>query len=470
MFARIVSPALLTMLALALLWALVLGWWQANDHEPGTGELLLHLVLLPAALIGGFWLLRGFIDHLRRPPVEAGASADRVEAADSATTSTTAQAERRLSLVLLDGQLSCAAGSTAAALVDAVRSARRPGLDDTLVDADGFPVHAARVADLDVEAVRDALAALDDGSGHDAPGDDTLRALALVAQTLPRAWPIVLDAIEQVGKEVAVRLIWLQPPTWSDSMRPLLLRWLDASLCQGLPAGCLHIATRAVANDAEALGVIDEAILALNRSPGDTLCVVLGAVSHVDETTVQAWQSAGRLLRADTPDGRIPGEAAAVLVLAGEAMARRCGDGPAVAIGRVGFARRDTSADAGRRAAGTTLGELIDRTLGAAAIAPDAVAVVTADADHRASRQGELMSPLGERFEALDPLQDCPAIGTVCGALEPIGALLALLCAADACRSAGRPALCLSTQHPWRRAAVMTLAIPHIPEPPAGAT
>jgi hypothetical protein len=56
-----------SLLTFALVWALVLGWWQSNDHQPGKLGIGLYLAALPLALVGGYLLLRGFIDHLKTP-------------------------------------------------------------------------------------------------------------------------------------------------------------------------------------------------------------------------------------------------------------------------------------------------------------------------------------------------------------------------------------------------------------------
>lgn len=55
-------------LTTAVVWALVLGWWQANNFQPSKADLLLYLFVLPFSLVGGFLLLRGFIENLKAPP------------------------------------------------------------------------------------------------------------------------------------------------------------------------------------------------------------------------------------------------------------------------------------------------------------------------------------------------------------------------------------------------------------------
>jgi hypothetical protein len=55
------------LLATAFVWGLVLGWWQAIDHQPTAADLAIHLGVLPLVLICGYFLLRGFIDYLLAP-------------------------------------------------------------------------------------------------------------------------------------------------------------------------------------------------------------------------------------------------------------------------------------------------------------------------------------------------------------------------------------------------------------------
>jgi hypothetical protein len=57
-----------SLLTFAIIWGLVLAWWQSNDYEPSRVDLALYLGALPFALVGGYFLLRGFIDHLKAPP------------------------------------------------------------------------------------------------------------------------------------------------------------------------------------------------------------------------------------------------------------------------------------------------------------------------------------------------------------------------------------------------------------------
>ena len=41
------------LMAVAFVWGLVLGWWQATGHQPTAVDLAAHLVALPLVLIGG---------------------------------------------------------------------------------------------------------------------------------------------------------------------------------------------------------------------------------------------------------------------------------------------------------------------------------------------------------------------------------------------------------------------------------
>jgi peptidoglycan L-alanyl-D-glutamate endopeptidase CwlK len=80
------------LMATAFVWGLVLGWWQppATSRRPSTWP---HLGALPLALIGGYFLLRGFIDHLALQPVAAPAGAATLDKAPRRTRRQGAAAE-----------------------------------------------------------------------------------------------------------------------------------------------------------------------------------------------------------------------------------------------------------------------------------------------------------------------------------------------------------------------------------------
>jgi len=116
------------LLTFALVWGLVLGWWQSNDHAPSQLDLGLYLVVLPLALVGGFLLLRGFIDHLKKPPeaLPRPESGLRDEDPLALATAKTAAAERAFTLGLIDAFIVTAGGDTVDDTLAALADGKRP--------------------------------------------------------------------------------------------------------------------------------------------------------------------------------------------------------------------------------------------------------------------------------------------------------------------------------------------------------
>lgn len=455
MLAFTLRSVILAVLATALVWALVLGWWRAVGYEPGATDVATHLILLPAALLAGFWLLRTFIEHLRRPPAatasESMGSSEFQAAAASAPT-------RSPKTYLIAFALQCAHGTEAAQVLDAARAGCTPPLDDELRDANGFPVFAARVADL---SPKDLGKTLNDHPIGMRMGDseEHARTLTMLHGALPRALDAVVEFVAPDPAELRT-VLWLSDRNRSAEHNTHLSVWLQRE----------HLAPRGIAtkdirfhhlqDDAHAFELIDALAAELGRQPSPAIALVLGAVSHVDERTVASWEAASHLFTANTQDGRIPGEVAAALVLsnaAGAALAQRLSS-PRLShatSGRVGPA-----GDARLKAGDPLLGSLIDTILADTQIDAARISTVLADADHRTPVTTELLRALSERFPTLEPLSDTLGVGNATGFASPIGGLVALLCAAETASATEGVALCLTCQSPHARAAMIVDASP----------
>jgi hypothetical protein len=98
----------------------------------------------------------------------------------------------------------------------------------------------------------------------------------------------------------------------------------------------------------QALQVADALLLALERERCDDVVMLLACHSELSEAAVQAWERQGRLFSASQcPKGRMPGEGAAVLLLARPAEAGRPDPREPLAwLHRPVCLRRDKSIDA----------------------------------------------------------------------------------------------------------------------------
>lgn len=453
---RIVGVAL----TIAIVWALVLGWWQSNDHRPDPRELALYLLALPLALIGGYWLLRFSIDRLKAKP-ENGAAVPPVADADPlalAQAKTTA-AERLFSLPVVETFVVAAGGASADEILAAVEAGKRPEPLPELVDDAGFPVFAA-AAELDLAAAAETFADSPPGLRKLLERDDALRALWLLDKVLRPACELIAqlaESAEPSSDKLKLQLFCLLPAAWKDSYFADLCSWLQLFDWPPSKVAELHIEIVPVASDVDALRQVDAAILEANReADGEHLLIlVAGAMSAVTRDDVAEREATTGLFSPQNQEQPIPGEGAVAILFAPEAACARLNLTEYVTVSRVAHAIRDKSLYAGGRIRGVLIGELLADLLKVSGVAAEDIKAAVIDTDHRSVHVAEMLEGLDTALPHLDPLKDCPATGTVNAFLTPLGGLLALACACHRARADQAPTLCLSNQHDRERAALL---------------
>jgi hypothetical protein len=454
---RLLGGSLLTF---SLVWALVLGWWQSNDHVPSHLDLGLYLAALPLALVGGFLLLRGFIDHLKKPPEMSPTPQSGLRDEDplALATAKTAAAERAFTLGLVDAFIVTAGGDTVDDTLAALADGKRPAPSSRLTDDSGFPVFVAEVADLDVDTLIDSFIEESAASRAFVDCGEVMRAVALAERVLETSSERLRDLLGQVGDKASLRVDWLVPAAWMELGLAPLQAWLRGRLSNKLPEEGLTITLQPATHELDALQALDEVILQANRDTHPSeIRLLLGASSAVDEQTVARWETENRLFSAQHQQRQIPGEGAVALILAGPELIERLDLADGVRVSRLNTARRDKPVDAGGRIGGKLIEQLVTGLLDLTGTEPAAIKAVLLDTDHRASYLTEALEGLGPHGEHLDPIQDCLALGTLAGSLLPIGSLVALACARSKVLASEAPVLCISNQHPVERGALLVM-------------
>lgn len=455
------------LMATAFVWGLVLGWWDANGHEPTAVDLALHLGALPLALIGGYFLLRGFIDHvLALQPVAVPAGAATLDQDPVASTRRhRAAAEHGLSLGLLDAWMLTPGGRSGAELWAAVGAGEGPRPSARLVDEAGFPVFVAEVEGLDVEGLAERLQVGLPAQEAWLASDEVLRSLALLDGVLRGALQRIAGLAARPGLQL--RCICLLPAHWDAAHFPWLHSWLQRTYFAGFAPGRCELSLVPAADDAAALRQVDDICVALNREPNaERLVLLASAVSALDARVLAGWAARGRLAPAGHPARRVPGEGGVALLLASPAQALRLAGGPRapVQLGRLAMGRPGQATGAG----GRSLNPLIREVLAAWQLDGAQLTALVGDGGQRASQPIEVLEALAAAGARFDPLADCLATGRVVGSASPAGGLVALACAASRALASGGPVLCLGNQDDSPRAALLVrpLAVPPPGQPP----
>ena len=457
---KVIGGSLLTF---ALVWALVLGWWQSNDYEPSKLDLGLYLAALPLALVGGYLLLRGFIDHLKSPPVSASPVTPALRDEDplALAAAKSEAAERGFAIGMIDSFVVTSVGGSVDDTLAAVEAGKRPEPSARLTDASGFPVFVAEVPDLEVDDTVEQARSGGDQLRALSDHHQIMRSFSLLKRLLEAASDRLNDILERAGDSINLRVVWMVPTVWRSQDPTAMKAWLQSELSALPQKNKPEVLVVPVSGELEAFQVLDEINLRINRdSSNQELTLLLGVASEVDELSVEQRISANRLFTPEHQQRQIPGEGGVAMLLAGKPLINRLQLEDNVLLTRVSTGSRDKPVDAGGRVSGKAIGQLMNALLDVTGVEHASIKTAVLDTDHRANTLTEALEGLGQGFDHLDPIKDCLALGTSTGDLSPIGGLLAVACAKAKVLATDAPALCISNQHPLGRAVLLAMPAP----------
>lgn len=521
---RVLGGAALLVVVACVVWAGVLWQWSASGRDPSTADIVLWLVALPlvlvALLLASGWAWRGFraSEAARAEAAAASSAAAPASAAAASSTAPSSDAAARHGVVrLLGAHVLTAAGSSVRDLLSAAEeNAPRPTPDAELRDDDGLPLLSARIPDLEPASIEAETAAelaaarASTPEWQDAPVDACVwRALAALRQPLDEAvaglsaWSTALSVAPETAdaraaavsllplgraadgagapsetavtggprpvREVRVLVGW--PLTWQPFeqalARDVVASWLAEGAAAAMPGVRFAVEAEAMGG-AALLQHADRHLQAALRAGRHDPLLIAACHSTIGAEPVQAMELAGTLHRAGLrPKGRIPAEAAAVLVVAGPAWpAADGGDDAAVHLHRPAVLARDKSIDAPGRVTAAVAGDALAQALVAARLESRAdeegALRLVGDADQHSERAAELFGAAGQVLPGLDPSEDVVAFGHVTGAIGAVAALATVAAAAERARADGVPCMALSVGDPQVRLALVALPGPPV--------
>lgn len=482
---KVLKAGALWLAITVVVWLITIWHWQSSQHEASNGEIVGQLFVLPLALTGFFLAVLWGVTRLRAQaaaPLAMNAKPNEPAQAAATAKATSDEAQRALSAWVVAEAVTLPAGIDAGSAWAGLQSqAVRPELDRELQDIDGLPIFTSRVADLDVrdwldahaelsqadtslpDAVLRGLALLEaplhqmlsavaelvpvDGGASEqevsagaASGKDMKAHLSGVAQPVNKAQVLAKAAM---APHLTVRL--LLPSSWSEAERATAVDWIR-SQCGSLLDWAEATRAKGVRWSVDMLerpealwDELDQQMVQWSREPRPELLLILSVDSAVNEACVERMQAVGELFTSAHQTGKVPGEAAAGLLLANEHwpdLAQRAE--PPVRMWRPVRTARDKSADAFGRVGAAALGAALQHALSLNQADKDRLLVVS-DADHRASRTAELFEALQEVMPGVDPMLAVTRVGEACGDMGMARSLVPSALACTALRTGDKP-------------------------------
>jgi len=444
-----------TLTTFVVCWTLVVGYWNATGRNPGTGELALALLALPAALLLGVWGARKLAIAKEASSAVATPRAAMLPAVAGVIDASTPL------LAIIATAVRSPYGASTEELADAIaNNEARADLDKELVDDHGFPVMAARSEDAHDEALQDEIVEWLSGQGipHLHLDEEQWRALILASGVAAELASRATDLLPPEGKPPVLQLKLILPGDWSLEVRSAATSWLRHVVGQyGWPAAAMTT-TDVSEQDGPAspTAVLLQLMPRMEGNPAPLVAVVIACASQIGQESVDRLAAQSLLFTsADHANGQVPGEGAAGLLLSDLQRAQSVDDGNLALLGPVLERRLASSADDARRADATLLTEMTQQIGKSASIETSQIDMIVADTAHRVSRVLELMALASPVIEQVDAADDIVRIGLgsgSCGAV-PFMTVLALAQHYTCARQA--PVLCISNEDPYLRCAAL---------------
>ena len=443
----------LSVLMFGACWGGAVWYWRATNRMPSSVDLASWLLVLPLGLLLAAWLGVKLVAALGAAPVSVAPA--------TPAAAGPAQAPPAAPLAILGAALRAPHGSNPEDLAGALADNKaRADLDPELVDDDGFPVMTARSGDADDASMQEEITAwfeLNGFSQLDLSGEQWRALVMGSAVTAELAASASADLLLPEGRAPALQLLPVLPSEWSAEERSAAGQWLRQVVVDaGWPAA--QVALAAELPNAGAPGPMSAlARLAQHHavSPGALVAIMLACGSHLGDASIGQWEGRDALFTSMRPQGLIPGEGAAGLLLTDLATARAV-EGAAIAmLHTVDEARRHNSADDAKKCDASTLGALAEKVLVRAAAQASEVAMIVADTGHRTSRVLELMGLAGTATPQLDTDTDVLRLGTGSGTCGAVPFMTALALGRHHAILLDAPVLCISNEDPYRRCAAL---------------
>jgi hypothetical protein len=424
-------------------WIGAVWYWRSTTRMPDTGDLALAMLVMPLTLIASFWLAqKTFATAATARAGGAQAAAEPAAAAVERVPDAAATAGAWQPLGVAGAALRMPHGESAAELAAAMAEGQaRLDLDPELTDLQGFPLLAGRVPDVDLAPLQEWISAQQSPSSSAKPAPHQLRAMALGGEVAAR----LAARAGAFGADSALQLLPVLPQEWPPAMQELATRWLQHCVsANGWPEK--QLSAQQSSTPLAALRALS-AQAAANSAP--PLSILLACDSGIDQNAVERLAVNGKLYSARKPNGRMPAEGAAGVLLQPPHEAH-----DAV---RLLALQADTDGEATLTGLASTA---LEQAHGQAPL------YIAADTDHRAAVMADLMQCVGTAAPALDTDTALACIGTACGHTGAVGAVAAIALAHEQAADNGGFALALANSDPTQRYALL---IGPLPAPPSKA-
>jgi hypothetical protein len=475
-------------LLFGVIWLGVIIWWQVTHRIPTGTDIALYLFGLPIAVVLGYWALKNSLNAIKLAASNpsTGEQQNSNSEGKPLVSNEFSAKERSYSLQLIASSVIVGHGNTTAEVITAIQEGKRPELDKELVDGDGFPVFAGRVADIALDKFADEFDPPPAIAEHplDQWPETIIRSLLMLrkvveeltnkasthadAQQGDKTLELSSNSSKNASLSFALRVTLVLPDTWPLEIRNWAATWFKVYLDvrKAWEAGPILVNQIGAQSSTVALALIDQLNISVNRDELKDLCIVASCDSFISQFIVDAWSDEGRLFLAKQQSGLVPGEGAAGVLLTSIKSANGFEIDTPIEIRRLASGRRDKAIDASGKISTTLIEQLTEHALMVSNVEPAKVAALVSDVDLHPRRLLELTA-VTRKLETIEPTTDSIALNASCGQLGIASGLICLALGHQLAQDKSDTVLLLCTSDAHDRAALAILPINIDPLAPA---
>jgi hypothetical protein len=280
-------------------------------------------------------------------------------------------------------------------------------------------------------------------------GDAQWRALTLgTAVVRDLAGEALAQLMPAEGAPPQLRLLPILPSSWTVEQRHAAGLWFKHTVAQfGWPVD--HLTRIDVPREpGTAVSALLHSQFALGSAAPSMrqAAIVIACESNIDQETIDTWAANKTLFTPTQPQGLVPGEGAAGLLMTALDYAQSLPQSTFTLLAPLNEARLPSTADENRRPNATLLSSLAQQACKDLDLAN--VGMIVADAGQRRYRIRELMAVASSTFSHLEDTTDVACVGISSGRCGAVPSVTALALAQQQAGARGAPVLYVINEEP----------------------
>lgn len=304
----------LIVLVVALVWLAVISRWLITHRVPNTLDIFLYLIGLPLLLIAIYLIVSKLATTVKQrfsSPTTSHEELTQTENPDE-------DPSLRWQLPFIALEFLLPQGDSPDAIIAACKDSKRPSAD-IFKNSHNTPLMTADISDIDAASINDSLLA------NNSPlAESHQRNLAIAEKLVIRLLDKHFDTLqshtvsndEHAQTSPVLQIDWVLPTEWSDDHCALAKTWLLEQLsAYGWSSQTIQVVARSLPPKGHVLLEVDKLNLAYHEARLQLPRLLLVSDSTLDKATIKNWEQTQDLYQPNNPEGLIPSEGAAALLV-----------------------------------------------------------------------------------------------------------------------------------------------------------